>query len=70
MSPFYEKNFCPEGKRINTAIKFLETKDQKRKSSSPMKNNALNLKDMYILQEENKLDEPLSQASMSTLNTH
>ncbi len=35
-----------------------------------MKKDMLNLKEKYILEEDNKLDEPLKLAAMPTLNTH
>jgi len=59
MSPIYEKHFTPDGSRINTGIKHLEDKERK-KSSSPSKKDILNLKDKFRMEEENKLEEPLS----------
>jgi lipase chaperone LimK len=70
LSPLYEKHFSPDGKRINTAIQQLEKKELKKNQASPNKRDVLNIKDKYIMEEENRLEEPLSNASMSTLNTH
>lgn len=70
LSPMYEKHFSPDGKRINTAIQQLEKKELKKHQASPNKKDVLNIKDKYIMEEENRLEEPLSQASMASLNTH
>eukprot|EP00350_Pseudokeronopsis_sp_OXSARD2_P007157 CAMPEP_0170547380 /NCGR_PEP_ID=MMETSP0211-20121228/5773_1 /TAXON_ID=311385 /ORGANISM="Pseudokeronopsis sp., Strain OXSARD2" /LENGTH=156 /DNA_ID=CAMNT_0010852395 /DNA_START=643 /DNA_END=1116 /DNA_ORIENTATION=- len=68
LSPAYERQFCPDGKRYNTAIEFLEKNQQKRKNS-PSKKEGMNLKEKYLLEEENKLDDVLSGSAMASLNT-
>lgn len=68
LSPAYERQFCPDGKRYNTAIEALE-KNQNKRKSSPSKKEALNLKEKYILDEENRLEDVLSHSAMPTLNT-
>ena len=60
LSPMYEKHFSPDGKRINPAIQQLEKKEMKKNQASPNKRDVLNIKDKYIMEEENRLDEPLS----------
>jgi hypothetical protein len=35
LSSVYEKNFCPEGRRINAGIQFLEKNEEKKKNFSP-----------------------------------
>jgi hypothetical protein len=43
----------------------------KKLTSSPAKKkDVMGIKEKYILEEENKLEEPLNQAAMATLNTH
>lgn len=42
----------------------------KRRLNSPNKKDRLNLKEKYLLEEENKLEDPLAQSAMASLNTH
>jgi hypothetical protein len=35
LSSVYEKNFCSDGRRINTGIQFLEKKEESKKQFSP-----------------------------------
>lgn len=69
LSSVYEKHFCPDGKRINTGIQFLEKNEERKKQFSPSKKSNLDLKEKYLNGEENQLQEPLSYAAMDTLNT-
>ncbi|CDW91526.1 UNKNOWN [Stylonychia lemnae] len=71
LSSIYEKHFSPDGKRINTGIQFLERNEGKKKQFSPSKKGIqLDLKEKYMKEEENLLEEPLQHAAMNTLNTH
>lgn len=71
MSPEYEKQFSPDKSRTNTAIAQLE-RSSKRLSSSPSrsKSKPTDMKERFIQEENNRLEEPLAMASMQTLNTH
>lgn len=60
MSPQYENHFSVDGKRCNPAIKQLEKKEEKRRILSPNKKDTLNLKEKFILEEENRLEDPLT----------
>jgi hypothetical protein len=59
MTPNYEKNFSPDKKRTNSAMLHLEERNQK-KFHSPYKNSKIDIKQKFLLEEEGKLDEPLS----------
>jgi hypothetical protein len=70
MSPDYEKTFDPDGKRTNPAIRSLyQFEDKRRVMLSPGKPDQLNIKEKYIMEEENRLEVPLAQNAMQTLNT-
>lgn len=66
----YENHFSANGSRIHTGIQFLEKNQNKKKSLSPQKNPSLTIKEKYFKDEENQLEEPLSNLAMETLNTH
>jgi hypothetical protein len=70
LSSVYEKNFSADGKRVNTGIQFLEKNLEKKRGFSPSKKSGLDLKEKLRKVEENTLEEPLSHASMNSLNTH
>jgi hypothetical protein len=65
----YEKHFSQNGSRINKGIQALE-KNQKKKSLSPQKTVSLTIKEKFIKDEDNQLEEPLSGLAMESLNTH
>jgi len=48
----------------------MERETSKQKGFSPGKKQGLDLKSKFVLDENNQLDDPLSTASMTTLNTH
>lgn len=66
----YERNFSPNGQRINTGIQYLEKMEKKKKKFSPSKKNPLDIIEKFRKEEENQLDDPLLYAAMETLNTH
>jgi hypothetical protein len=70
LSSMYEQNFSADGKRINTGIQYLEKNLEKKRNFSPSKKSGLDLKEKLRKVEENSLEEPLSYASMNSLNTH
>lgn len=73
LSAVYEKNFSPNGKRINLGIKYLEKQHGgAAKKFSPQRRAGVNmdLKEKYKKDQDNQLEEPLSYAAMNTLNTH
>ncbi|CDW84418.1 UNKNOWN [Stylonychia lemnae] len=61
----YEQLFAPDTKRRNHILQQIER--ESKNYSSPGKKN---LKELYQSEMENKPEEPLKQAAMSTLNTH
>ena len=61
----YEQLFAPDTKRRNHIKKQIER--ESKIYSSPSKKN---VKELYQSEMDNKPEEPLKQAAMSTLNTH
>ena len=69
LSHLYEKNFSPDGKRINTGIQYLEKIERQKNKYSPSKKSQMDMKEKFMKEEQDLLEEPLTYAAMNTLNT-
>jgi len=69
LKPEYDKHFNPEGTRVNQGIAFLE-KNEGKKKGSPGKHENKSIKEKYIADENNKMEDPLEEVAMQSLNTH